>query len=289
MKKSLVVVLCIIAAASINYSAAPVAESQAHTIISNMLKAVEAHKGCVYTMRSLERINGMKELRDGNIFTKINVNPRKSYMKMVTDPNKDTEILYVEGENKGKAIVNPGKFLPTLSLNPMSSLLTKDQHHTILSAGFSLITKIVGDAVKRSEAQNKFDVVFKYVGDVNWNGRSCYKVIIEDPSWTYTTYKANKGENMYTVSSKLLIPEYSLVELDGVKNFEEDLGGKTLKVPTSYAKKTVFYIDKENNFPIYQECSDDKGVFERYEFSGLVVNPAFKADEFTKGFSGYKF
>jgi outer membrane lipoprotein-sorting protein len=45
--------------------------------------------------------------------------------------------------------------------------------------------------------------------------------------------------------------------------------------------KTVLYIDKETNFPIYQEMSDEKGVFEKYEYSNLVVNPIFKADDFS--------
>ena len=94
---------------------------------------------------------------------------------------------------------------------------------------------------------------------------------------------------MFNIGVKFLIPEYSMVELNGVKNFEEDLGGRTLKIPSSYGRKTVMYIDKENNFPIMQEVSDDKGIFERYTFTGLVVNPAFKADEFTQDFSEYNF
>lgn len=287
MKKSALLVLAICSIAAFNFSFTP--ESQTRTIINKMLESINSQKGCTYTMKSLERINGMKELRGGDIYTKININPSKIYMKMITDPNKGTEILYVKGERDNKALVNPGKFLPTLKLNPYSSLLTKDQHHIMLSAGFGLVTKIIGAAVKRADEQGKFDEVFKYVGDVTWNGKSCYKVVIEDPTWGYTTTTAKAGDNMYTVAQRLLIPEYSLVELDGVKNFEQDLSGKTLKVPTSYAKKSTFYIDKATNLPIFQEMIDDKGVFERYEFSNVVVNPAFKADEFTEGFSEYNF
>lgn len=94
---------------------------------------------------------------------------------------------------------------------------------------------------------------------------------------------------MYTLSQRLLIPEYSITELNGIKNFDEDLSGKTLKVPSSYAKKSTFYIEKATNLPIFQEMLDDKGVFERYEFFNVVVNPTFKADEFTEDFSGYDF
>ncbi len=264
-------------------------ESPTRTIVNKCLSAINAHKTCTYTMRSEERLVGKSGLRDGNIFTKINVTPRKIYLKMVTDPNKGTEILYLEGQNENKAIVNAGKMVPTLKLKTTNSLLTKDQHHTAVTSGFTMVAKIMGEAVKKADAQGKFDEVFKYVGDVTWNGRACYKIVIEDPTYAYVNYTAKKGENMYSVALKHLIPEYSMVETSGVKNFEEDLGGRTLKIPNNYAKKTVMYIDKENNFPIVQEMSDDKGVFERYSFSNLVVNPTFKADEFTEDFSEYGF
>ena len=208
---------------------------------------------------------------------------------MVTDPNKGTEILYADGERNNKALVNPGKFLPTIKLSPFSSLLTKDQHHTLLSSGFVFVAKIVSQGVKKADEQQRFDEAFKYAGDLTWNGRNCYKLIIDDPTYSYSSYSAKKGENMFNVAAKFLIPEYSMVELDGVKNFEEDLGGKTLKLPTSYARKTVMYIDKENFFPIFQEVSDDKGIFERYQFFNLVVNPTFKSNEFTEDFPEYKF
>jgi len=289
MKKSVLLLTVIIMAACFNFSAAPAPESQTRTIVNKMLAAINAHKGSTFNMRSEERINGIKGLRGGLIQNKINVSPKKLYLKMIEDPNKGTEILYVEGQNGGKAVVNPGKFLPTLKLNPFSSLLTKDQHHTMLSSGFTIVGKIVEQGVKKADAQGKFEEVFKYAGDVTWNNRACYKLVIEDPTYAYTNYTAKKGENMYNIALKFLVPEYSMVETSGIKNFEEDLGGKTVKIPTSYSKKTVMYIDKENNFPIFQEVSDDKGIFERYSFYNLVVNPAFKADEFTEDFSDYNF
>jgi hypothetical protein len=289
MKKSISLIVLLVAVACLNFSGTKAPDSQTRVVVNKMLAAISAHKGSAFNMRSEERIIGMKGLRGGYIQNKINVSPKKIYLKMIEDPNKGTEILYVDGQNSGKAVVNPGKMLPTLKLNPFSSLLTKDQHHTILSSGFSIIAKIVQQGAKRADEQGKFDEVFKLAGDVTWNGRNCYKLVIEDPTWGYTTYKAQKGENMYNIALKLLIPEYSMVESSGVKNFEEDLGGKTLRIPTSYAKRTVMYIDKENNFPIYQEVSDDKGLFERYSFYNLVVNPAFKADEFTEDFDGYGF
>ena len=90
-KKNLLVLLVI--ATAVCFSAMKKPESQTRTIVNKMLKAIDDHKGCVYTMRSEERLVNMKSgFRGGDIFTKINVSPRKTYMKMTTDPNKGTEI-----------------------------------------------------------------------------------------------------------------------------------------------------------------------------------------------------
>jgi outer membrane lipoprotein-sorting protein len=288
MKKYLSIALTLIAVCALNFSAtAP--DGQNRVIANKMVAAMEAYQTCQYTMKSEERLPDMKDLRGGEILTKVSETPRKVYMKMTADPNKGTEVLYVDGENSGKAYVKSTKLFFSISLAPTGGMLTKDQHHTLNSAGFRLVARIVKAGMKRSDEQGRFDEVFKYVGDVTWNGRNCYKLVIEDPTWTYTTYKALKGETLLTVANKLLISEYSIADLNGIKSFEDDLGGKTLKVPTSYAKKSVFYIDKENNFPVFQELTDDRGVFERYQFFNLKINPAFKSNEFTKGFEGYNF
>jgi outer membrane lipoprotein-sorting protein len=67
------------------------------------------------------------------------------------------------------------------------------------------------------------------------------------------------------------------------------LSGKQIKVPSAYAKKSTIYIDKETYMPIFQEMSDDIGVFERYEYSSLKINPAFKEDEFSEKFCRLQF
>lgn len=287
MKKSLLLILALPFILITTSFKAP--ENQTRVIINKLLAATAAHKGSTYTMRGSERLVGKSGLRVADIYTKVNVAPAKVYLKMMTDPNKGTELLYVKGERNDKVLVNAGKMIPTVTLSPFSGLVTKEQHHTILSSGFSIVNRIISEGVKKADAASKFDSVFRYVGDVTWNNRACYKVIIEDPTYGYTNYKAQKGETMYSIALKFLVPEYSMVENSGVKNFEEDLGGKTLKIPTSYARKTVLYIDKQNYFPVFQEMTDDKGVFERYEFFNLVVNPTFKSDEFTKDFSEYGF
>ncbi|HEY0298006.1 MAG TPA: DUF1571 domain-containing protein [Arachidicoccus sp.] len=260
----------------------------ARTIIDKSIATVNASKSCVYTMKGYERVKGKNDLFFTEIFTKVNLNPWTIYGRVASKPHEGTELLFVKGQREDKVRVNPGKFLPTVTLAPTNSLLTGDQHHTILSSGFGLYSRIISDAVKRSEAQGKFDQVFKYVGDVTFDGKQCYKIVITDPTYSITTATAKASESVSAFTQRLLVPEYAVKELNGV-GFESNIGGKTLKIPSSYTKQSVLYIDKATMFPLYQEMSDDKGVFERYEYYGLKVNPTFKTNEFTEDYSDYKF
>jgi outer membrane lipoprotein-sorting protein len=77
--------------------------------------------------------------------------------------------------------------------------------------------------------------------------------------------------------------------MNNLRNYESVKPGQKIKVPTSYAKKVVLYIDKLNNLPIYQQLFDEKGLFAEYKYTNLIVNPKLADNEFTKNYTGYKF
>lgn len=269
---------------------AQVSAVQSRDILQKMLSAIQQHRACQFTMKSYERFKGQNKLVYNEFFMKVNVNPVKVYSKVLSEKNKGTELLYEKGMREGKILVNAGKLLPNLKLSPYSQMLTKDQHHTMLSAGFSIIGRLVSDAIRKADQQNRFNDVFKYVGEGTFQNRACWKVTIDDPTYKLTTHTCQKGDNIYSVALRLLVPEYSMVELnDWVKNFETDLTGKQIQVPSAYAKKTVLWIDQETYFPLIQEVYDDRGLFEKYEYYNLMINPRFAEDEFSENFSGYNF
>ncbi|MDW8273457.1 MAG: DUF1571 domain-containing protein [Chitinophagales bacterium] len=263
-------------------------QTDVRALITDMLNAIKNAKGYIYTMKGTERLIGKNEYKVTEVFTKVNVSPKKIFARVVNEPNKGTEMLYVAGERDNKILVKSG-WVPALKLSPFSSLLMKDQHHSLLSAGFGFFYKNISEGIRRADAQDKFNTVFKLDGEITYEGRKCFKLIVEDPTYSVTEYKASKGENTYTISQKLLVPECFIMEANGIKSIDENLEGKTLKVPTSYAKRSIIYIDKQNNFPIYQEMWDNKGMFEKYEFKNLIVNPTFAENEFSTEFKDYSF
>lgn len=287
MYRSATILLLSIALLSNNLLAQE-AESETKTLVTKVLETLKKAKGYSYLMKGTERIPGKAEFRVTEVLTKVNVTPKKIYTKVLSSPNKGTEMLYVSGERDNKLLVKAG-ILPSLKLSPLSSLLTKEQHHSVLSSGFMFFYKLVSEGVKRADEKNEFNTVFKLAGEVTFDGKKCYKLIIEDPTYALISYKGVKGENPYSISQKLLIPEFSTREINNIKYLDEDLEGKTIKIPTSYAKKSVIYIDKNTFYPIYQEMTDSKGVFEKYEFTNLKISPTFAADEFTDDFGEYNF
>ncbi|MDZ4847197.1 MAG: DUF1571 domain-containing protein [Chitinophagales bacterium] len=260
-------------------------------VITSMLSAIENVKGLKYTFKSYERlVTGKQFFTEMDI--KANINPLKVYGLTKSDPNKGVEVLFLKGQWEDKAMVNPGNWLPNVKLSPLGDRMRENQHHTLMQAGFNFLGSIIKGAMKRADTDRpgQFDAFFKYEGDITWGGRQCYKISIEDPDFKYVEYTVQAGDNIDNLEVRKGICGYLIIEKNpAVKSFDGLKPGMKIKIPTSYAKKTVLYIDKQSNLPIVQIMSDEVGEFEKYEFHNLVVNPAFAADEFTPDFSGYDF
>ena len=260
-------------------------------IITSMLGAIDNTRTLQYNFRSYERLEGGK-----NFFTemdmKVNISPVKVYGFTKSEPNKGVEVLYVHGQRDNKAYVNPGNWLPNVKLSPFGGRMRENQHHTLLDTGFGLLAGIIKDAIRRADTDmpGEFESFCRYEGDVNWQGRECYKVVIDDPTFTYVDYKVQEGDDIDKIALRKHICGYLIIEKNqDVKNWNSLKPGMTIKIPSSYAKKTVLFIDKQNYLPIVQTMYDEVGQFEKYEFHNLSVNPTFKEIEFTPDFDGYDF
>jgi len=254
--------------------------------LDKMYHAIGSIQTMSYEMTSQERIGTRMEVRNSKF--KIQISPRKLYMK-----NKDSgvELLYVSGWNNNHAYINPNGFpWMNLSFDINNSKVRNDGHHPVTHAGFSYLSILLRHAEKTIlQAGLKVEDRIKITGDVTWNGRSCTRLVMEDPDFKFITYTCTQSETLLEMSERLHVSEYLMMEKNKLSYAAKVSKGMTLQIPSGFAKKVEIYIDKTNNLPVAQFIYDQNGILEKYEFKNLVLNPKLEAKEWTTGCASYGF
>lgn len=265
---------------------------EAVEVFEKMNKSVKAIKTMECKFLKNERYQG-KIIKSEQEF-KLSVVPKKKvYMKIIKGPNAGTEVLFIPSENGGKAIVSAGKFIPNIDLSPFSSLMRDKQRNTIYELGFSY----TGDVIyknfnKYKETGEKLynEGWAKYEGIIDFDGRKCYKVSIDNKGYKILDYTVLKGETFRSIAHKLILDEYNLVELNpSVKDGYKLTPGQVIKVPSDFCKYVTVYVDVKTNLPVYQKIADEKGVMGEYTYLNLKINETIADEEFTKDYDGYGF
>ena len=251
-------------------------------LIDHIFEAVDNVKTLRFNLQCNERIKG--RMTHYESIVKLQVSPRKLYVSL-----KGPEVLWIQGQNNGNALVNPGAFpFMNLNLDPYGSLMRKDQHHTIHEMGFQYLADVLKDGLKR--VGDKLDKYFVVVGEEKLNGRNCYKLAITFNDFAWTNYTVKKGENLTSIARKLRVSEYMVLMNNTKISWYNDVKeGQTIQVPNAYGKLTILLIDKESLLPVSNKVFDDQGLYETYEYQNLEVNTTILPEEFTKEFKDYNF
>ena len=251
-------------------------------LIQSIFDAVDNIKTMRFNLQCNERIKGRMTHYESVV--KLQISPRKLYLSL-----RGPEVLWIQGQNSGDALVNPGAFpYMNLNLDPYGSLMRKDQHHTIHEMGFQYLADILKDGMKR--AGDKLDKYFVVVGEEKLNGRNCYKLAISFPDFAWGPYTVKKGENLTALARKLKVSEYMVLMNNPKVSWYNDLKeGQIIQVPNAYGKLTILLIDKELLLPVSNKVFDDQGLFETYEYHNLQINTLILPEEFTKDYKDYNF
>jgi len=263
------------------------AQVSSSEILDKMLSSIKSTKTLTYSFKGKERMNGRTNVMEATM--KYQTSPKRVYIKAIT-PDAGTEILLGDGLYGGNAYVNPNKtLLPNIKLDPNGSMLLGDrQHYPVTYAGFDMLYDILNNARNRTDYQ--IEEVLSLEGSVIYNGRDCYILELTDPAYSIVNYSVQSGDNALKIAKKKFIPAYTILELNpSVKNYFSLNAGQNIKIPSSYAAKTILYIDKKSFLPLYQQMFDPKGEFEKYEYYNIKVNPAFDTHTFSEDNSEYNF
>jgi outer membrane lipoprotein-sorting protein len=251
-------------------------------IMNRVQAAADALQTVSFDLKIQERVQG--KYRVSSSAVKLQKSPRKIYMKLSSGP----ELLYIDGSNNDKVLVNPAGFpYVNLNLEINSSTLHKDQHHIIADVGFDYLTGIIKDAIARCGP--KFEEYFKYEGDVKWNNLNCCKVVITDNTYKFSSYITGNDETVMSIARKLKLSEFKIAELNKLGDYGAVKAGKVLVIPSSYSRVTELLVDKQTWLPLSTKVYDNEGLFEAYDYMNLKLNPAFGPAEFTKSYKGYGF
>ncbi|MBL7902496.1 MAG: DUF1571 domain-containing protein [Bacteroidia bacterium] len=277
-------VLCIAALALPFTALQPKQDLSCEEVLEKSFKAIHDVKSLKYHLKIIER--GKKGFNYYESAVKFNKNPRQIYLYI-----KGIEVLFLEGKNNNKALVNPGGFpYITLNLDPMGDLMRQDQHHTLNEMGYDYFSTVIQHTLKKVD-RSHFDDYFKLLGEEKINNRQCYKIIINNKDFSYKDYTVQAGESITSIARKFFVSEYMILEKNPkFKDYFDPLKkGQVIKVPNSYCRSVLLYIDKFYFVPVSVKVIDDKGLFEEYNYHFLQVNPKFEEGEFTRTYKDYKF
>ena len=121
------------------------------------------------------------ELTDEQVMeVKIRHEPFSVYMKWTTG-HKGRQVLYVDGEHKGRMLVKLGgwkKRLPALKLDPSGSMAMKESRYPITKAGLlELVRESL--AIRRGEMAKLQGVRCQLIENHEFDGRPCYAFVVE--------------------------------------------------------------------------------------------------------------
>lgn len=249
-----------------------------------MIKSAAKLQGFTAEITKEERIDGemTKQITD----VKLIRQPFQLYLYQQY-PKKGVEVLI--RKDNDKPLINPNAF-PwfNLNLDPYGPLMRKNQHHTVYDSGFDLMVDILSKELSKI-GPDTAEYIFNE-GLVEWQNRPAYQIEFINADFGFNLYKVQMGEDLNAIAQKLNISEYAILERNEEIDFYDDVSpGQEIKVPSSYAKKMILYIDKEYMLPLVIKVYDDKGIYEQYAYKNFVLNPDFKEGEFQGDYPDYGF
>ncbi len=161
------------------------------------------------TFAKQERVDGT--LTDRQVMQiKMRHAPFSVYMKWLVG-NKGRQVLYVDGQNEGKMLVQLGGWksrFPALKLDPNGKIALKESRYPITKAGLLELVRTAID-YRRHDLKNFKDVRCHVVEDQEFDKRNCYAFVIE--------YVSPKASETYRKCVTYIDKELSVPIL--VKNF----------------------------------------------------------------------
>lgn len=239
-----------------------------------------------YDLKKYERIQGKLILEQMRF--KLRRNPFAVYGYQIS-PRKGVEVLYPAEPGSKRVLVKPNTFpYVSLTFDPYSDILLENQHQTIFAVGYDQTRKLLIAA--RDRYRSDLPRLVRYEGTLTWDGRKCHKLTLQPPAYQIQSYTVKAGDNLFSIADRLHVSWYKIMELNSLKSPNATLKpGQVLKVPSDYGKLIRVIIDAERLIPLVLEVEDELGVYERYEYYAVEVDPPLTDQDFSRNNPEYRF
>lgn len=255
-------------------------------LIYQMFEHTDRIETLSYTMHKYERIDGKMVEQLAEI--KFKSSPFQVYARQ-RFPNDGLEILYREGQNRGRALVNPNGFpWVNINLDPLSYQMRKGQHHTILDTGYDMVMDVLEHLVAKYRSQT--GDILKLLDITEIDGRTCYVLELNNPAFHYYKYTVREGETLTSIADRNKLSEHMILEKnEGLDSYTDVQAGQIIEIPNDYCPRMVLTMEKERMIPRVMKIYDEQGLYELYQFDEVRINPRFEPAEFTRDYPGYGF
>lgn len=254
--------------------------------IYKMLAACDNLKTASFRLTSQERLTD-STFHESEIIVKLQRNPRNIYIYCV-NPNPGAECLWRAGELNNHLLVNPNGFpFFNLKLHSHHALLRQDQHHTIDEVGFDYVAEIFRHYIRKYG--DEIFSQFSLMDTAEFDGHQCKVLQYDNPEFKYENYQVREKENLTSIAYANYVSDYMLLDVNRLKNYDGVKRGQQVKLPVTYGKKIILYLDEHNHLPLVQMIYDEKGLYEKYEFKSFVLNPKFALEDFSPANKKYGF
>ncbi len=262
------------------------AQTEPLKLLDEMLEATDRLQTLQYELKKYERIQGRLILE--HMRFKLRRKPFSIYGYQIS-PRQGVEVLFPAEPGSVKILVKPNSFpYVALTLDPFGSLVLENQHQTIYATGYDQLRNLLLNAKKRYA--NQVATLVRYEGKLSWDGQPCYKIRLQPPNYHIQEYTVQPNDNLFRIAERMGVGWYKIMELNGFSKPDITLRpGQVIKVPSDYGKHITLIIDERRKIPLVVEVEDENGVYERYEYYKIIVNPPFSDIDFSRQNPAYKF
>lgn len=247
-------------------------ETEAGKILRSMHRQIEAISFHSYRLKVEERRTD-NTFHEAEMFISVQTRPLKVQLEAIK-PNKGTLVEYDETANIREAIVTPSKWVPAVKFSQdIHGNMLRRGHYAVNETSLGYFDQVIQKLEETFEQNEAYPANVQYLGDEMVEGLPCYRIELTDPAYRIANYTVKEGESLITIARKKLINPYKIRELNpDIEDYYNIYPGQVIRIPTSYCRRCVVMLDKTQFLPRRMEIYDEKGCFERFVFSELVVS-----------------